>query len=391
MHASDSVGVILSHISTIVMEAITDGGCLYHLDYLLVFLAAWGKRHECLAKMVPEWRSAIDATGGRLGLSERSVWRQFQLQLQLQIQLQLRPQDAGFDKISEYFSTIGEEGFTEVGRSCDLANGTSCLTCGNSPGSIPDTCVELFLKTIEVGFAPAEPGINQYEWMFETAFSSNNDDIIADAMSPWIVGGDRIRTLGSYVDRLSERVGRKTPFSPRLRRHSIRVIERAQGGEERVGLETLHLLDCLNVGVGEIEDRGRWVDLLRTVMRVPEGLEGLSSHYWDFLVELASSGSLGESLTSEDLEVLEFLEEAEEWEKLEILVVIAWQTLPLPRYGSPSSMVNQVKVATRGLLLQRPSALPRLEHLWKTHGAGKWAYKGALQGVCDEAKGNRSP
>ena len=152
--------MILSHISARVTENIAGGGCFRQLDYLLVFLVAWEKRHKCLARMVPEWRSAIDAAAGRLRLNESLVWRQFQLHLQLQIQLQLRPRDAGFDKLWDYFSTIGEEGFTEVGRSCDPANGTSCHTCGNSQGSIPATYVDLFLKTLEVGFAPAEPGIN---------------------------------------------------------------------------------------------------------------------------------------------------------------------------------------------------------------------------------------
>ena len=390
MHASESVEIILSHISVRVMEAITNGGCLHHLDYLLVFLAAWGKRHERLAEMVLEWRSAIDAAGGRLKLSERSVWRQFQLQLQLQIQLQLRPQDAGLGETWEYLSTIGEDDFSQVGRSCDPANDISCHTYGSSPSPIPTTHVDLFLKTLETGLDPAKPGINQRGWMFETAFSSNNDDIIADAISAWFVY-DRIRTPGSISDCLSIRVGRNTPFSPRLRRHIIKAINyKAWGEKERVGPETLRLLNCLDVGMDEIRSECDWIDLLRAVVRMPGGLEGLSSHYWDLLNKLTLDISFCERLTSEDVGVLGSLKKAEEWEKLEALVVIAWQILPASsRYSSTSDLVNGVEGATRELLSQRLSALPRLEHLWKERA--EWEYADALRGVCDEAKGNRSP
>lgn len=227
--------------------------------------------------------------------------------------------------------------------------------------------------------------------MFETAISSNNDNIIADAMSAWIVGDGRIKTPGSYVDYLSKRMRENTPFSPRLRQQSIRVIERDRAREERVMVElgAGPLLNRLDVGMDEIEDKGRWVVLLRHVVRLLKNPEDLSPHYWHLLDKLVSGGFFGEPFVSEEVKVLEFLTEKKEWEKLELWVVIGWQTLPEPnRYRSTSSAAKDVEKATRELLLQRPSALPRLEHLRKTRGADEWAYKDALQAVCDEAKAN---
>lgn len=128
------------------------------------------------------------------------------------------------------------------------------------------------------------------------------------------------------------------------------------------------------------------------VMRSFKGLDDLSSHYWHLLAKLVSGGSSGGPFISGEVELLKSLEEAEEWEKLEIWVVIAWQTLPEPnKYRSASDLVDAVKGATHQLLLRRPSALPRLEHLRKTRGADEWVYRDALQGICDQAKANQLP
>lgn len=158
-------------------------------------------------------------------------------------------------------------------------------------------------------------------------------------------------------------------------------------------LGTARLLNCLDVSVDEIKDKKRWAALLRELVCSPEGLKDLSPNYWHLLAKLVSGGSSGWAFASDDVKLLKSLEEAEEWEKLEIWVVIAWQTLPEPnrRYGSASDLVDDVKEATCELLLRRPSALPRLEHLWKTRGTNKWAYKDTLQGVCDQAKSNQLP
>ena len=83
-------------------------------------------------------------------------------------------------------------------------------------------------------------------------------------MPAWIVGGGHIRTPGSHVHYLSERVGRNTPFSPRLRQQSIRVIERSWGSEGVMMAElgTARLLNRLDASVHEIEDKSKWAFLL---------------------------------------------------------------------------------------------------------------------------------
>jgi hypothetical protein len=389
--ASDSLETILSHLSTRVMEVIADGNCFQHLDYLLVFLAAWEKRPAYLTRMVSQWHSAIGTAAGSLGLNERSVWRQFQLQLQLQLHLQLRADGPAFDKVWDYLSPIGEEGFSEVGPGCDPArNTTSYPTHGRPQGLIPGVPADFLLKTLEVGFGLTKPGIDQHKWMFETAISSNDDEVIADAVSAWLVGYNS-KAPNSCVDYLTKRVGKNTPFSPRLRRQCIRAIERIRTREfEMVELRAVHLLNRLDAGMDDIVDKFGWAWVLKGVIRLPEGLKSLSPHYWFLLDKLVSTGDLAGFFTSDDVEVMRSLKETEDWEKLEVWMVIIWQTIPEPsQYRSTADWVKDAQEVTRKLLSQRPSALPRFDNLRKTRDAGPWAYKDILQEICDQAKANK--
>jgi cyanophycinase-like exopeptidase len=59
---------------------------------------------------------------------------------------------------------------------------------------------------------------------FEVAFSSNDDEVIADAVTIWIIGGDQA-PLGSFASYFAKRVESNSPFSPRLRQVAIRAIE----------------------------------------------------------------------------------------------------------------------------------------------------------------------
>jgi hypothetical protein len=69
---------------------------------------------------------------------------------------------------------------------------------------------------------------------------------------------------------------------------SIRAIERIRYGVLEVsGLETVRLLNRLNVDVNDMVDRHVWVWLLAEVIRLTTGLESLSSHYWRLLDKLA--------------------------------------------------------------------------------------------------------
>jgi hypothetical protein len=94
--------------------------------------------------------------------------------------------------------------------------------------------------------------------MLNVAFSSEDDEALADAVTIWIVGGGQTPP-GFFACYLAERVGSYRPFSPRLRRVGIHVIERIRYGVLEVsGLETVRLLNRLNVDVDDMVDRHVW-------------------------------------------------------------------------------------------------------------------------------------
>jgi len=176
------------------MIVITGETYFQPLDYLIVFLVAWKERPSEVTRMFSEWYSAIDKAAGRLGPSQRSdLPRQFQLQLQLQFQLQLQahPQLQAQDpavEIWEYISPTSEKGFSEVGLGCNPLRNTSYPPHGSPQGLIPGIRVDILLETLKVGFGLPTSITDQREWMFEIAFSSDDDEVIADAVSAWIVG-----------------------------------------------------------------------------------------------------------------------------------------------------------------------------------------------------------
>lgn len=381
------------------MNVIADGNCFQHLDYLLVFLAGWKERPAFLTQMVSQWYSAIDMAGGRLGLSERSGWRQFQLHLQLQIQLRLqsqfRPEDPVFDTVWNYLSENSETGLSEVGPGCDPIRDASYPTHGSPQSPVSGARSDLFLKTIEIGFGLATPGVNQstphsdrsshHEWMFKTAFSSDDDEVIADAMCAWVVGDDPT----SCVRHLTERMGRNTDFSARLRKLSILAIENTWRRElEEAKLETIHLLESLNVDVGDMGDKGKWTSLLRDVVHLAEGREHLSLRYWVLLEKLVLAGGFEISSTSDDIGVIGSLKGSNDWEKLEVWMVIVWRILPERSTYRSTGLVDAAKGATRELLSQKPSALERLENLCKTRDMDSWTYKDTFQEILEQAKPN---
>lgn len=106
--------------------------------------------------------------------------------------------------------------------------------------------------------------------MFETAFSSHDDGVVADAACTWIADGGRTPP-GSCV-RFRQACREDMPFSPRLRQVSTRVIERIWRGELKVSvLETVRLLDCLGVDVGDMAKKHRWGVLLVGAINSPAG------------------------------------------------------------------------------------------------------------------------
>ena len=254
----------------------------------------------------------------------------------------------------------------------------------------------LLSTILEVGFRLVGPGDGwsvlhlhhtpHHDRMFETAFSSDDDEVIADAASVWIVGGDHAPP-GSFARYFTKRVESSTPFSSRLRQISIRVIERTWHGELEVsGLETVHLLNRLDVDVDDMARRDVWEQLLVDVIRTPAGLENVSSHYWRLLGELTLVASLV-TPGPRDVEVMRSFETAEDWEKLEVWMVVVWLSLS---GSAPEPVMEDVKRVTLNLFSRRPSAPPRFEalcergSLYPSHGV-------ELRRVRDQARAEQLP
>jgi len=377
------------------MTSIADGRSLYHLNYLLEFLAAWEKRPAYLTPMAFQWCSAISEAAGRLGPSEMPISLPNSLPLHLQYKLRLRSHDPATN------GHIAEVGFSRVGPGCDpVRSGAASHTPGHLQHMTPHIYPYLLSIILEIGFRRVASGPGalhldhtpHHEWVFETAFSSHHDDVIADAMCIWTAGGDS-PPPGSCARYLTKRMKRDTPFSPRLRQAGIHVIKRIWRKELKASvLYTVCWLNRLNVDADDIPVKEHWARLLVEVVRSPAGLESLSSRYWRLLGELAAASKLYLPLAPRDMEVMRLFEKTEDWEKLGVWMVVVWSFLPSPSIPVSESM-ERIEEVTLKTLLRRPSALPMFEDLCQAGVLGlgsRRAYKDKLQRICDQARAERS-
>jgi hypothetical protein len=93
------------------------------------------------------------------------------------------------------------------------------------------------------------------------------------------------------------------------------------------GLETIRLLNRLNVDANDMVDKRVWARLLAGVICLPAGLESLSPHYWCLLDKLSLGTYFCGTPGLRGAEVMRSLEEAEDWEKLEVWMAVVWQSL----------------------------------------------------------------
>ena len=404
-------------------EVILDGNWIKHLYYLLEFLAAWEKRPACLAPMAYEWCSTISEAAGKLRQRETPIIKPHLLQDELEFQLQhhqfrlqlrfhqrlrsepgiglrlrLRQRHPALGGGLKSLPPIVEGEFSKVGPGCDLVrlDGSSCRT---PRGPLKDLALDyahLLSTTLEIGFRLAVPDRDQpalhldhtphHGWVFETAFSSYDDEVIADAVCAWTADGEST-PLGSFVHYFSKRVEREAPFSWRLRWVSIRAIERIWPSELKASvLETVRLLDRLVVEVDDMVKRRKWGRLLVDVICSPAGPEILSPHYWRLLDELVLDGKFNLFFGHRCGKVMKSLDEAEDWEKLEVWMGVAWRSLLSP----DPELAEDARSMTLKLLSRRPPALPRFESLC---GVGaSWMDQGdELRQICDQAQTQRSP
>ena len=313
----------------------------------------------------------------------------------LGLALQLRQQGTAPSSSPEPLSSFLEREFSQVGPGCDITNldGNSSYIRKHIQNQAPNDCTCLLPITLEIGFRLAAPSHDQpapdlehpphHEQMFKVAFSNDDDEVIADATWAWITFGNH-RPPSSLVGHLNEHVGKDKPFSPRLRQACIYGIECVWQSElEAPGLETVHLLNHLNVDVDDVAQDHGWEMLLVGVIRSPMGLESLPSHYWHLLDKLVSTRVGGVKFVPGDMEVMELLEKAGDLEKLEVWMVSVWLSTGLT--GESMQDVGQV---TLNLLLQRPSALPRFEGLCTA--VQTWTMRTHLRKICKQAQTQQS-
>ena len=395
---SDALEGILSCLSIRMMDVIVDRECLGYLEPLLEFLAAWEKRPVHLTQMAYQWCSAISEAAGTLRKTEVSIPRdpshhfqrvqRFRGEHRYHRRLMRRQY-----LVPNYSVSPTESGFSEAGPGCDplRPGGTSDQPRTHPHYLVTADYVAILSVALEVGFRFAAPGHHHlnhtphHDWVFETAFSSNDDEVVADAVCALIADVDRTPP-GSYVLYAAKRIERATPFSPRLRRVSISAVAFDWRRELKASpLGTIQLLNHLNVGVDDMKKKLDWAKALVGAICSPTGLKNLSAQYWPVLGRLlslnASHGLRGVDPESFDA-VTKSLEEAEDWEKLEVWMSMKWPSL------RSSESVEDVERTTLKLLLRRPSALPRFTDL--VEYGEPWIYRGAeLQRICDQARTER--
>lgn len=216
-------------MSTRVRNIIADGRYVQPLGFLLEFLAAWEGRSVSLITVAYRWCSAISET------AERS--RQQISPGSLPTWLPRAPR-------------ISEREFSQLDPYATFSVWATSLIAERPPHSSHIEHVDLFFATLRVGFRLAKPGnyqmvlylkqVPHLDYMFETAFSSYDHEIIADAVSVWGTGDVHLPP-GSLVRCCIKCVEWTTPFSPRLRRVSVgrssssRIVSSTRQGRRLFG------------------------------------------------------------------------------------------------------------------------------------------------------------
>ena len=203
---------------------------------------------------------------------------------------------------------------------------------------------------------------HHHEWMLDAIFTTENDDLIADAVNVWIVD-QNVTPPGSSTRRLLRLTERGRFFSPRLRSTILLALWKLMHKELKVtGLEFVRLLNNLEVGMDDMgSDDWNAMGLVMFVLHSPVG-GYLSSHHWLLLRSLISMGPG----PSESVPygcgagvVMESLEEAQDWEKLETWMLYTWWSSVAPL------MKEDIERITLTLFRQRPSAILKFEELYE--------------------------
>ena len=339
--------MILSHLSQRIVDAIPnlqDNSCrIFPLIHLLKDLLAWGNRPTYLVPMAYRWCSAIS------------------------------------EKMREH----GGDELTSGGR--------PRLQYSNNYARLLSNSLAIAFRHIgsRTTFSPIRlPHTHHHEWMLDAIFTTEDDDLIADAVYVWIVDRE-VTPPGSCTRRLLKLTERGQPFSPRLRSTILLAVERLRDSElKAAGLEFVYLLNNLKVGVDDMGgENWKLVELVIYVLRSPIGLSYLSSHYWLLLRNLISMGpDPRRSFYSGRDMVMKSLEETQDWDKLETWVLHVWWSAK-----SFCPRKEDIERITLTLFRQRPSAIPKFEDLYEkrrqfsSHSPFN-VHEDEFRRICDQAR-----
>ena len=387
MYASLKLKDILTHLSGRVVKILEVGESLKHLIYLLEFLAAWAERPPDLTPVAYRWCSAIANAAEGLKPGEGT-----NTQLTRQ---RFRPQDLTSGEVSGQ-SKPAEKGFDNVGSGFDLFRGDVSPSGKPTDAALSDY-THLLSIALEIGFRRVAPSpdmkvphsnrIRHHDWIFKNAFSSDDDEAIADALSMRILDDQNI-SLDSFVDYFAERMNGRVPSS-RLREAAISTIERVGLGKRVGGLRIAQVLNNLNINEGDVVNKSGWATLLVEVIRSLAEPGDLSSHCWHLLDRLMLTGNPTISPAKGDLDVMESLRGAGKWGELGVWMVIMWSS-PTESSIPDAKSVKRIEEVTRELLSQRSSVLQRYENLSK-RGRLHRLCKAQLEQVCEQARVKRLP
>ena len=116
------------------------------------------------------------------------------------------------------------------------------------------------------------------------------------------------------------------------------------------------LLDCLNIGMDDVDVPGIWLRRIRDAIRSSEGRRSLPRRYLELMVDLAVSLGRRNDPFSE-LQIADTLEEEEEWDVLEYWMGLTW-AIQHPMVNGISEDLERVVLS---LFRQRPNAVQKLE------------------------------
>ena len=236
---------------------------------------------------------------------------------------------------------------------------------------------QLLFLSLQIGFRHLDPQHPQiqaklthtehHNQMADIVFENGGDEVIADLLQAWASSSDSHQPL-QKLSMCTRHLAGCQPPPGRLRRLLIRVIELTGPWESmEVGAgQFSDLLNYLQVGVEDMDEKGLWVKLLMDTIQHHGGAQILYYPYWELLVELLVSGSLQGGIAL-DPDIMTNLESDQQWDKLECWMGVIWMVWS-PEVSSTTE--EHIRGAMLSLFHCQAGAVQKLEQ-WM----GQWSVK----------------